>query len=254
MLRPTRYRAALLAILVLPLVALAGCGDSPTDTGDDDVRGVWVGQDGGATVYIEISNDEVGVYLGSHSTCFEHIQYEIESRSGDTYTISLPGTSFTEELIIRRSGDQLEIRDPSNPNSSALYNSSSENTAELELCLGGGADPDIVCSELPRIAVGESVTGELTSTDPTSIYGAHYDLYRLQLSSSQQVTIDLRSDDIDSYLVLYDEDGGKIAENDDEHDDTVDASLTLNLSAGCYRVEATSYDVQETGSYTLSVD
>lgn len=254
MLRPKRHRATLLALLVLPFAALSACGDSPTDTESQNVRGVWVGQSDGATVYLDISNDAVAIYLGSHSTCFEHVEYEIVSTSGDHYTLSLPGTTFTAELIIRRSGDRLEVRDPDDSSSVAYYNSSSENLSELEVCEGGGADPDIVCTELPQINVNESVTGALSTTDPTSVYGAHYDLYGLQLTAGQQVTIDLESTEIDSYLAVYDEGGGQIDENDDANDDTLNASLTLDLGAGCYRIEATSFDPGETGSYTLSVN
>lgn len=254
MLRSIRRRATPLALLVLPLAALAGCGDPPTGSDSEDIRGVWVGQDGAASVYLDISSDEVAVYLGSHSSCFEHSQYDIVARSGDTYTLSLAGTTFTAELIMRRSGDRLEVRDPDDPNSVAYYNSSSENVAELELCAGGGSDPNIVCTELPRIDVGETVTGSLSTTDPTSVYGSHYDLYSLQLTAGQQVTIDMASTEIDSYLAVYDADGGQIAENDDVDDQTFDASLTLDLEPGCYRIEATSFDAEETGQYTLSVN
>jgi len=32
-----------------------------------------------------------------------------------------------------------------------------------------------------------------------------------------------------------------------------DAAFTLDLEAGCYRIEATSFEGGETGAYTLSV-
>lgn len=254
MLRPIRRRATLLALLVLPLVALNACDDSPTDTGSDDVRGVWVGQDGNATVYLDISSSEVGTYIGSHSSCFVHVEYEIVDTSGDSYTLSLPGSTFTAELIIRRSGDRLEVRDPDDQNTVAFYNSANDDVSELELCMGGGADPDIVCTELPPIDVGESVTGSLSTTDATTDFGTYFDLYSLQLTTSQQVTIDLESTDFDSYLGVYDAEGGVIAENDDAVEGSIDASLTLELEPGCYRIEATSYNFEETGTYTLSVD
>lgn len=253
MLRPTRYRAMILALLVLPLAALTGCGDPPTDTDSQDVFGVWVGQADGATVYLDISNDAMAIYHGSHSTCFLHVEYEIENTSGDNYTLSLTGTTFTVDLIIRRSGDRLEVRDPDDPNSIAYYNHSSEDVSALDVCAGGGADPDIVCTDLPPIAVGESEAGSLSTTDPSSIFGSYFDLYGLQLTTGQQVTIDLQSTEIDSYLVVYDEDGGHIAENDDANE-TTDASLTLDLEPGCYRIEVTSFGPEETGAYTLTVN
>lgn len=254
MLRPTRYRAMILALLVLPLAALTGCDDSLTDSDPENVQGVWVGQSDGTTVYLEISSNEFAIYAGTGETCFQQIELEIVNIGGDRFMLSVPGTEFSDEIILRRSGDRLEVRDPTDPNAVAYYDSSNENVSELEVCPRGGVAPDFVCTDLPRIDVGETVTGSLSDTDPTSFYGSYYDLYALQLTASQQVTIDLRSDDVDSFLVVYDEDGGQIDFNDDADGDTYDASVTVALEPGCYAIEATSLFPEETGSYTLSVN
>lgn len=254
MLRVIRPRILLIALLALPLAGVTACDDSPTDSDSEDVRGVWVSQAAGETVYIEITNSAVAIFHGRHDTCFEHIEYEIVSASGGVYTLGLPGTSLTADLLLLRAGDQLEVRDPSDPGSVAFYDRSSVNTSQLEVCVGGGADPAIVCTDLPQIAVGEELNGALGATDPTSVYGTYFDLYGLQLASARRVTIEMGSADVDSYLVVYSEGGAEIALNDDANNDTSDASLTLDLAAGCYRIEATSFDPEETGPYTLSVN
>lgn len=253
MLRYIRSRVLPLATLMLPLAVLTAC-DSPTDDDAADIRGLWEAQDAGFTVYLDISSNELELYFGSHGICFEHTRYDIVHISGDTYALSLPGTVDGEEIIIRRSDNRLEIRDPGQSGSVVYYNQSTEDVSQLDICAGGGADPDIVCTDLPPVEVGASVTGSLSSTDPTTVYGTHYDLYRLDLTTARQVRVDLESVDFDSYLVIYDADGAYLADNDDAHDETVDASLTLDLAAGCYRIEATSFIGGETGSYTLSVN
>lgn len=253
MLRNIRSRLPMLAILLLPIAALAAC-DSPTDGDIADIIGVWEAQQGDLTVFLDISESEVGVYAGTDGECFEHNQYDMVHTGGDTYTLSVPGMAYSEELVIRRTGDQLAIGDPVNSGSVAYYNQSTEDVSQLEICAGGGADPDIVCTDLPEIEVGASVTGSLTSTDSTSVYGSYYDLYRLELTSARQVRIDLGSDELDSFLVVYEADGTLVDQNDDADEDTLDASLTLDLDAGCYRIEATSFHSGETGSYTLSVN
>lgn len=245
-------RATLLLLLVLPVAILAGCGEYLTENSSEEVHGVWAAQQGDVTRYIDISSHEFALYIGTHSTCFDRRPYQIVNTNGENYAISLPGTVSAEELIIRRSGERLEIRNSSDPNSGTFYNSSNEDVSALDPCAGGGADPIVVCTELPRIAVGETVVGSLDAADPTTYYWTYFDLYALHLTTRQQVTIDLGSTDIDSFLSVYAEDGALIAENDDT--DTYDASLTLDLAPGCYRVEATSFDAEETGSYTLSVD
>lgn len=249
-----RNRIALLA-LVLPLTGLVACGDSVTGDEDEDIRGVWSGQAGDFVTYLEITDTSVSVYLGNPSTCFDRVVFDIVSTDGDTYTLGQDGSSATQALIIRRSGTQLEVLDADNPNVvAAVYEPASQDLAELEICTGGGADPAIVCEDLSEVELSEPTVGSLSSDDPTSVFGSHFDLYSLQLESAGEVRIDLASRDFDSYLVLYESNGALIAENDDLADGTRDASLTLDLDPGCYRIEATSFSAGETGGYTLSVE
>lgn len=249
-----RSRITFLA-LVLPLIGLAACGDSVTGEDDDDIRGVWSVQAGQFVTYLEITDSSISVYLGSPTTCFERVSFDIVSTDGDTYTLGQDGVSGTQALIIRRAGAQLEVRDPDEPNVvAAVYNPASQDLSVLDLCTGGGADPAIVCEDLPQVGPDEPTVGSLSTDDPTSVYGSHFDLYGLQLESSGEVRIDLTSTDFDSYLLVYLGDGTLIADNDDLDNATRDASVTLDLDPGCYRIEATSFSASETGGYTLSVE
>lgn len=254
MIHRCRSRIAFLA-LVLPLSGLAACGDSVTGEHDDDIRGVWSIQAGQFVTYLEITDSSLSVYLGSPVTCFERVTFDIVSTDGDTYTVGQDGVSGTQALIIRRSGAQLEVRDADEPNAApAIYSPASQDMTVLELCTGGGPDPAIVCEDLSQVARHESTLGSLSTDDPISLYGSHFDLYGLQLESAGEVRIDLTSTDFDSYLLVYLGDGTLIADNDDLDAGTRDASLTLDLDPGCYRIEATSFAAGETGGYTLSVE
>lgn len=249
-----RSRITFLA-LIFPLIGFVACGDSVTgEDDDDDIRGVWSVQAGQFVTYLEITDSSISVYLGSPATCFERIVFDIVSTDGDTYTLGQDGVSGTQALIIRRSGAQLEVRDVDDPNVAAVYNSASQDLTQLEICTGGGADPALVCEDLPQVDPGEPTAGSLSTDDPTSVYGSHFDLYSLQLESAGEVRIDLTSRDFDSYLLVYLSDGTLIADNDDLDDATRDASLTLDLNPGCYRIEATSFSAGETGGYALSVE
>ena len=85
----------------------------------------------------------------------------------------------------------------------------------------GFQDPE----SLPVLEVGKTVTGEITEDDPvieTEILKKGYteaptrgEAYRLNITTSEPHYIDLRSYLFDAYLVLRDEDGTVIAEDDD---------------------------------------
>lgn len=237
-------------LLILPLLALVGCDSITGD--DDDITGTWTATSDGSTEYLVITDTDVTVYTSdTGDTCFEQFNLDIISSTGDTYTLREAGSSFTADVVIRRSGDNLEVE---SEGESMIYSPTNANVSELDICAGGGdGDTSTACTQLEQITVGGTATGTLSTTDATAPSGAFYDLYGLQLSSQQEVQIDLSSNEIDTYLYLYESNGTLVASNDDAGE-TYDSSLTVTLSSGCYRIEASSYDAGETGSYTLSVN
>jgi hypothetical protein len=77
--------------------------------------------------------------------------------------------------------------------------------------------------------------------------------FDLRLAREDMVSIDLQSSEFDAYLVLEDNHGRVIAENDDAAPGTTDAQIRLRLAAGAYRIGVTSYEPQGTGQFTLTV-
>jgi hypothetical protein len=76
------------------------------------------------------------------------------------------------------------------------------------------------------------------------------DLYLLQLDRPQRVTIELRSQEFDTYLEIFGADGLWIDANDDAIG--TDSRLVLSLAAGSYRVEVSGFWSDDEGLYRIS--
>jgi hypothetical protein len=100
------------------------------------------------------------------------------------------------------------------------------------------------------LALGQQVTGALSFDDCERYDGRFVDNWELTLS--QATTVDLRLQaPFDPYLMLRDDQGRMIAENDDA-DGTLNSRLVIGLAAGTYRVQATSFAPGVLGAYQLS--
>lgn len=104
------------------------------------------------------------------------------------------------------------------------------------------------------IVVGDSITAALELTDGVSLTrGSSYaDLYRIDLTAGDEVTIDLTSA-FDTYLFLYDVAHFQLRANDDGGDGLNSRIQFTAPYTGSFLIEATSYSGGVTGSYNLSV-
>ena len=88
--------------------------------------------------------------------------------------------------------------------------------------------------------------------------GSHYArYYSFSLTNSEEVTIELTSA-TDPYLFLLSgsgKNGSKLYENDDitPYGVNLNSRISETLAAGNYTIEATTYDAEATGNFTLSV-
>lgn len=101
---------------------------------------------------------------------------------------------------------------------------------------------------LNGIALNES----LGAGDEVLSDGSLFKIYQFQGRAGQKVTIEMRSTDIDPYMVLFDPAGDKVAEDDDsagKKDARIDATLPAN---GIYTLYANSYEVGESGKFSLT--
>ena len=112
-----------------------------------------------------------------------------------------------------------------------------------------GIDPD----DGEAIAFGSSDGGSLSTSDYQFDDGTFYDVWVFHLDEDEVVRIDMESSQVDAYLLLFDENLNPIAQDDDSGAET-NAQIVAELDDGCYVVAANSFDAEETGSYTLSIE
>ncbi|PZO41088.1 MAG: peptidase S1 [Pseudanabaena frigida] len=109
---------------------------------------------------------------------------------------------------------------------------------------------------IPRASVltldGKAITATLSRSDNTLPDGSYYKAYQFQGQAGQSVVIEMRGTGIDPYLVLFDPNGRKVAEDDDGAGGK-NAKIVITLpTTGKYTLYANSYEVGEAGSFTLS--
>ena len=98
-----------------------------------------------------------------------------------------------------------------------------------------------------------SIEGVLNEEDETLSDGSLYDIHNFDGKAGQIVNIQLESDEFDTYLILLDEHGEKIGENDDYSGD-LNSSLFIKLPrSATYQIITNTYKNSEQGQYRLSV-
>ena len=118
-----------------------------------------------------------------------------------------------------------------------------------------GSLPNVFdCDRVSSYSLGTTLTGALTTSDCVlPVDDSYVDYYRVDVSSARTVSITMRSNDIDSYLILFDENGDVVDFDDDsDPNSSYGSRLDVSLDAGRYYLAANSAFVDETGSYTLS--
>jgi predicted Zn finger-like uncharacterized protein len=102
---------------------------------------------------------------------------------------------------------------------------------------------------------------QLTNLDPFNADGHRHKLYVVQLEANRTYQIDMMSNQIDSYLILFDDTGVIVDENDDiVQAKILDARLIYTPKrTGTYRIHAThcppaqNLQFPTTGNYTLVI-
>jgi hypothetical protein len=108
------------------------------------------------------------------------------------------------------------------------------------------------CDRVESISIGETVNGQLSGSDCVLAEdGTLVDYYTFRVSSSRSVTITMRSNDVDSFLFLIDEDGDLVDYDDDGDPNTeLGSRIDVTLPEGRYYIGANAYE-DDAGSYTL---
>jgi hypothetical protein len=103
------------------------------------------------------------------------------------------------------------------------------------------------------VTVGTPVTGALAAGDRTRATGELVDSFRFDGRRGETVRIEATSSQIDTWLTVRPPPGGRVAENDDGPEGT-NARIDMTLPVtGSYLVDVSSYAIDETGDYQLSL-
>lgn len=115
----------------------------------------------------------------------------------------------------------------------------------------------IGCTPQPQsIAIGDTITAEFASSDPALNDGSRYHLYRIQATAGEIVTITQRSEEVDSYLLISHNPEFETTDfqNDDFELFTRDSQISFIGDGRPYFIVASTYDGDDFGTYSLSVD
>src|SRR5256885_822329 len=188
--------------------------------------------------------------------------YEFQGRAGQRVVFDLTSTAFDPYLmVVAPSGHKEENDDYNGSNTRSRLELALEETGtcrvlvtsykkdetgayELRIGSGGAAPAEPgVRTESGRLAAGDSTLGT----------GEYRDAYTFQGRRGQLVTVDLRSAEFDTYLIVIDP-SGKHHENDDHEGDSHRSLVSYELPEdGAYRIIVTSYRGGEAGAYDLRI-
>lgn len=238
------------------------------DTGDYEVR-IQLG--GGAAAVAEAGGPrlESGRLAAGDQTLStgEYVDdYAFEGRRGQQVTIDLRSSQFDPYLIIIDPANKHhENDDYEGANNRSLvslelpadgryrvrvtsYKKDETGAYDLRIVMGGGAATTTTASG-PRIERGRLAAGDDSLTS-----GEYVDGYTFEGRPGQRVTLDVFSQDFDTYLILIPPRGQR-HENDDVEGKPRHSMIEADLTeAGTYKVGVTSYQRREQGAYELRME
>lgn len=104
-----------------------------------------------------------------------------------------------------------------------------------------------------QLRPGGQMQGELSRGDDQLDSGEFIDVYEVQGRAGQPLSVTMRSDDFDTYLMVSGP-GDFQEDNDDGGDDGTNSMLDVRLPVdGTYRITATSYESGESGQYSINL-
>jgi hypothetical protein len=191
--------------------------------------------------------------------------YTFQGRPGQLATVDLRSAAFDPYLIvIDPTGKQHENDDHEGDGHRSLvsyelpedgtyrvwatsYKKGETGAYDLRIQVGSAGAAEV--ASRPRVE-----TGRLAAGDDTLRTGEYVDSYTLEGRPGQHITVDVSSNEFDTYVMVVPPRGERLWNDDVEgrpRHSVIDADLT---EAGQYRVAVTSYKRGETGAYELRID
>lgn len=196
--------------------------------------------------------------------------WRLRGKRGQRLVIDMTSSAFDAYLYVRDADGFLigQDDDSGDENNARLRTILPRNGAYRIIATSFGStargDYALAVSEWPApeaprpassqaISVGETKDGLLEPGDEFSGDGPYQDRWTFEVGANQRVRVDMRSTDVDSYLMLLGPDGRVVATNDDATGR--DAAVSVRASeAGRYTALATTFgDQPRVGAYRISL-
>lgn len=127
-------------------------------------------------------------------------------------------------------------------------------TGDYELEVICQRETDCTDCVVGSISCGGFRTRDFPRSDCKLPDGSSLDVWSLEITESQQITVELSTPEFDGYLWLFDESCAPVASNDDcVEGDSTSSCLLVDVDPGTYHVGVNSYNAGETGTYDLHV-
>ncbi len=194
--------------------------------------------------------------------------WHLEGREGESVTVTLSSEDFDSYLYVVGPGLGEVLYDDDgagNLDSRITFTFPTDDTYTVvasSLSPGEGSytirvEEAVGMNELPTedrvVEVGGTVSGWLTESDPIVDDGRYGQAWALAGSAGEVYTIDLMSDEFDSYL-YFTGPGFLNPESNDDGGDGLNSRLTLTLPEdGMYRIIVSSLSTSSLGEFTLRV-
>ena len=210
--------------------------------------------------------------------------YEVQARSGQTVTATVTSSDFDTYVILKDASDRQEDNDDCSSGettrSCATFTADQSGTVrvlvtsytpgetgdyrvEIEVGGSGASGGDRASggrtsggrgdAGATALRSGQRASGTLDDGDGTLTSGEYRDTYTVDVRAGQHLTLDLASDDFDTY-VLATSPSGDQEDNDDCTSGETDRSCldVVARESGTWAVTVTSYAPGETGRYALT--
>ncbi len=219
---------------------VAGKLTSADETLDDDSHfQVWQYQgQAGERVSIALSSGEFDAML----MLARDNQGEVEMVANDDDGGS--GTNSLIEATLPVTGSYMIVVNSYGAGETGAYTLSVSAAGE-----GAGA--------FPTVALGQSVAGQLTPSDPTLADNSHFKMFVYRGQPGEQILVTLRSSEFDAFLSGGQWVGGelRVVDSDDDGAGGTDAQILGTVGPdGTYAIRANSFTGGATGRFTLLVE
>lgn len=108
------------------------------------------------------------------------------------------------------------------------------------------------------IQIGQSLTGQLSASDPILVDGVRHDCYRLVTEKGRHARVVARSSDFDAVLVIASGQSctpfRETSATDDDSGGGTDAAFDLYATGESVTIAVLGFDIDAMGAYTLAVE